>query len=212
MRPLWLPLCCVLAGITAAQADSYRDKDDGFNPMNLMQGMPNPMNMFDSSDNRRDDRPRRPPPPPRGAPYPYPAPPAYGMPHAPMPPYYSGPTIQPLPQPAVQSDAQDLSTHHPEPAANPPYGSVPPPRNPAMPSALPDTAQPAYSFRPMTPAQPQLPASATEQPPPVQPQAPASTGETVLSTPYSAQETPMVNGHPAVFRPMHLGVDDPPAQ
>ncbi len=89
MRLSWLPICCILTGMTQAHADSYRDRDDGFNPLNVMQGMPNPMNMFDSSDRRRDERLRRPPPPGVVPGYGYPG---YGLPApAPMAPYYTAP-------------------------------------------------------------------------------------------------------------------------
>jgi hypothetical protein len=37
-------------------------------------------------------------------------------------------------------------------------------------------------------------------------------GQTVVTPPYPEQETPMVNGRPAIFRPMDPGVDNPPAQ
>ncbi|MGD8587904.1 MAG: hypothetical protein PVG22_03640 [Chromatiales bacterium] len=227
MRFIWLSFCCILAGVTHAQADSYRDRDDGFNPMNVMQGMPNPINMFDSSD--RDEHPRRPPPPPRVAPrYPYPAPPAYGMPPTPRAPYYAAPNTQPALQSAPQRPQQPPTQANvapsPESAVAAPAGSVPPfPLNRQSPTPLlQDTAQPAYSFRPMT--APEQAASeapmATDQTRPGNPSAAASAqhrsfptnGQTVVTPPYQEQETPMVNGQPAVFRPMDLGGDQPPAR
>ncbi len=33
-----------------------------------------------------------------------------------------------------------------------------------------------------------------------------------MTKPYAEQETPLVNGQPAVFRPMHLGIENPPSQ
>jgi hypothetical protein len=37
-------------------------------------------------------------------------------------------------------------------------------------------------------------------------------GQTIVAPPYQEQETPMVNGQPAIFRPMDLKVDQPPTQ
>ena len=227
MRFIWLPFCCILAGVTQAQADSYRDRDEGFNPMNVMQGMPNPMNMFDSSE--RDDYPRhRPPPPPRMAPgYPYPVPPGYAAPPAPRGPYYAIPNTQPplqeIPHSSAQPPAQMDVGSSSEPAEAPSYGMVPPPvdAGQAPSPVMPEAAQPAYSFRPMTP--PDLPSAnapiTAEQPGTGNPasssehfsEVPAS-GQTVITAPYPEQETPMVNGQPAIFRPMDLGADSPPTQ
>jgi len=226
MRFIWLPFCCILAGVTHAQADSYRDRDEGFNPMNVMQGMPNPINLFDSSD--RDDRPRHRPPPPRMAPgYPYPAPPGYAAPPT-RAPYYAAPNTQPPvqtpPQRPTQPPAQaDVAPSH-EPAMAAPYGAAPPPagiRQGPSP-VVSESAQPAYNFRPMTaPEQPPANAPmATEQPATGDPQPSApgqfpdvpASGQTVITPPYPEQETPMVNGQPAVFRPMNLGVDNPPSE
>ena len=227
MRFIWLPFCCILVGVTHAQADSYRDKDEGFNPMNVMQGMPNPMNMFDSEN--RDDRLRHrpPPPPPRMAPgYPYPAPPGYAPP--PRAPYYAAPNIQPPVQTPLQRPPQapeqaDVGPS-PAPAAAAPYGAVPPPAGISQgPSpVMPESAQPAYSFRPMTAPEPDsvndpvaAEQSVTANPPPPTtwqfPKVPES-GQTVITEPYPEQETPMVNGQPAIFRPMNQGVDNPPSE
>ena len=229
MRFIWLPLCCVLAGVTQTQADTYRDKDEGFNPMNVMQGMPNPMNMFDSSN--RDDYSRHrppPPPPPRMAPgYPYPAPPGYAAPPVPRAPYYAVPNTQPpmqeTPSSATFPPAQTEIGSSAEPAETPSYGMTPPAAGATQaPSpVMPEAEQPAYSFRPMTPPD-QASANApmtTEQPGAGNPASPPenslevpASGQTVITEPYPEQNTPMVNGQPAVFRPMGLGAESPPAQ
>jgi len=217
MRFFWLPICCLLAGAVPAQADSYRDGDEGFNPFNMMQGMPTPMNLFDSSD--RSDHPRHPPPPRMAPGYAYPPPPAYGRTPHPMAPYQAGPVPQPPRQSPAQPPVRATVTPPPQPGMTESYEAATPPPAASPPSHGPifsDTEQPAYSFRPMSPQEP-APAGA---PAPTQRPAAApepsrempSNGETVLTPPYSEKETPMVNGHPAVFRPMHLGADNPPDQ
>jgi hypothetical protein len=229
MRLLWLPFCCILAGMTHAYADSYRDRDDGFDPLNVMQGMPNPMNMFDSSDRRWDERHRRPPPPGVIPGYGYPTPPGYGLaPPVPMAPYYAVPPAQPALQAAppspVQPSDQAVISNHPEPTVVAPYGTMPPPvpETQTRSSATPEPTQPAYQFRPVTPletapaehssVEPRQEPTTVEQHMSQQLQEPAETGEMKLTAPYSAEETPLVNGQPAVFRPMHLGVETPPSQ
>jgi hypothetical protein len=228
MRFIWFPFCFILVAVAHVQADSYRDRDDGFNPLNVMQGMPSPMGMFNSSD--RDDRPRRPPPPPRMAPrYPYPAPSAYGVPPVPRAPYHAAPhtqsTWQPVPQRSPQPPSQTNVSRPPEPAPSAPYQEVPSPtldRQSPSPRSSQPSAQPAYSFRPMTPPEPPAaeapttagqPVTGDAQPaPPAQYRRAPASGQTVLTAPYPEQETPMVNGQPAIFRPMDLGVDNPSPQ
>jgi hypothetical protein len=223
MRLLWLPFCCLLAGAASAQADAYRDKDEGFNPLDVMQGMPNPMNMFDASERRRQDRFKRPPPPrvPPGYPYPPPAPPAYRVPPGPAVPYYSGRPA--IPQQTPPSPAQSLER---TPDQGPPGSAASPQPDvrsqPRQPPAA-DTAQPAYRFRPMTPEestpQPAMTPTDPEQTTrstPVSPSKPSPRGSTATGTtlmpPYAEQEPPMINGKPAIFRPLDQGVEEPPTQ
>ncbi|MDJ0807647.1 MAG: hypothetical protein QNJ78_12535 [Gammaproteobacteria bacterium] len=173
------------------------------------------MNMFDSKDKHRRDR-RRPPPPPYYAP-PRPAfPGAVYQPGVPVPygPYPQQPrqTLQSTaPQPAAPPPVQAPSTapaiqSASQPAANQAMTATQTPRQYAE--------QPAgeYQFRPMPSMRPS-PETETRSPYVSEPSASAPAPErqpTAQPSPkvqeYS-QEPAMINGKPAVFRPLHLGTE-----
>lgn len=222
MRIFWHSLCLFLTAVTAVQADSYRhssDRDDGFNPMNMMQGMPSPMGMFDSSERRRDARRHRPPPPVPGYyPYGYERAPAYGPPPVGQPPYGypNRPAVAPR-------QSQTAPSAPPAPSHS---SSQPAPQSPA---AVQDGRDRSgdYSFRPMTPMQPEMDSAKPSAGPAegaaptgswqgarqYTPTPPASTAPGGGTQPPATQASDevMVNGRPAVFRPMNLGAE-PPAQ
>jgi len=211
MRALWVTLCSALIAVTYVQAEAYhpRDRDDSFNPLDVMREMPSPMKVFDSSDRRRHDRRRMRPPlhrPPRpgypGAPYAYP--PVAPIPSAPHPQYaapvtqsgaVSGQAVDPAPQTVVAPPARPGAEH----------------ARPVTPTASYAAEQaPGYSFRPMTPlpqdAGEPTPLTASPTPAAAIPTAQAPQPSIPVARPSSgSQESVMVNGKPAVFRPMHLG-------
>lgn len=223
MRTLWVAICCTLTAVNNIQAESYRswDRDDGFNPMGMMREMPSPMNMFDSSDRRRDDyRMRRPPlyrPPFPG----YPGMP-YGYPPATVPyGHYPGHPVQ-----STQSNAARQGDNPPNHTAQQPtVPSVDTVKQPAPPIQSPQPAMPydkeqqtGYSFRPMTPMQQdtekiEAPFISTDKsyPPDTAPQTwitpPTSPPATHSDTFDDSREPALINGKPALFRPMHLGVE-----
>jgi hypothetical protein len=223
MRMLWLPFCCLLLAMSNGLADSDRDRDGGINPLNVMKGMPNPMNLFNSSDRRRADGPPRRPPPPRFPPgHPYAPPAAYQRPIAPTAPFYPGQPVRPMTPPAPQYLSPRGETITPQPPqATSPYSASPPGSVETSTRGREDTdpAQPAYRFRPMTPVESESatpPAAPYEQSIRREPNAAPPAEETAAPPPgispaprESSQEVPMVNGQPAIFRPMHLGVEDP---
>ncbi|MEN8167232.1 MAG: hypothetical protein ABFR65_07110 [Pseudomonadota bacterium] len=221
-------LCLFLAAVTGVQADAYRyssDRDDGFNPMNVMQEMPNPMGMLDASDRRRDERRHRPPPPPPvpAYPYGYGRPPAYAPPPAGQSPY--GYPRQPAVAPTHNQTLPSDRPTPPVPAAPRSTFAKPAPEKPAMAQDQQHRSE-NYSFRPMTPMQPDMetaaptanPASGAtptsnwpgtvEPTPPPNPDTATSSRRTLPPVTEKSDDV-MVNGKPAVFRPMNLGVESP---
>ncbi len=217
MRALWVTLCCALTAVNYVQAEAYRprDRDDGFNPLDVVKEMPSPMRMFGSSDRRRHDRHRMRPPlhrPPLpgypGAPYAYP--PAVPIPYGPQP-YYPGPSIQSgaAAGQAVNAPPQSVETipvrpddTHAQPAT---------PADPGMRPSIPDASsqQSGYNFRPVTPLQPNAMETAPLPATPIEAASPAAQAPLppipAPALPGDSEEPVMINGKPAVFRPLHLG-------
>lgn len=217
-------LCLFLAAVTSVQADTYRhssDRDDGFNPMHVVQGMPNPMGMFDSSDRRRYERRHRPPPP--GYPYGYGRPPVYAPPLAGQPPY--GYPSQPAVAPTHNQTVPNARPTPSVPAAPRSTFAKPAPEKPAMAQDQQDRSE-NYSFRPMTPMQPDMETAApsantasgatptsnwqgaVEPTPSPNPNTATSSRRTLPPVTEKSDDV-LVNGKPAVFRPMNLGVKTP---
>ncbi|MEN8177026.1 MAG: hypothetical protein ABFS39_00210 [Pseudomonadota bacterium] len=219
MRAPWLALCCTLAAVNSVQAEPYysRDRDDGFNPIDVVWEMPSPMKVFDSSDRRRSERRRIRPPfhrPPMPA-YPrYAYPPSRPVPYN----YYPNYPVQPMqnnaPRPGLPPPA-----HTPQPpTATPIIESAEQPVTAPDPAAQPTSSYaketpPGYNFRPMTPMQQDVeeiaPPSATHESPTGPDTAPQSS-ITPPRTQNVSPESVLINGKPAVFRPMHLGAESPP--
>ncbi len=221
MRARWVALCCVFMAANNVQAEPYRswDRDDSFNPLDAMREMPNPMGVFDSADRRRSERRRmrppihRPPPPLPGYPAPYAYPPVvrpspYGVhPYSPAQSQPSASGRQAVDSPAQenQNPPSNPMTEHQQSAAP----SVPGVQQPATP--YPENQQSGYNFRPVAPPEQNAPEAAPLPETPAEPmpleraQQPPSPAP---APPSGSQQTPMINGKPAVFRPMELGVED----
>lgn len=230
MRAFWVTLCAVTA-LTSVQAESYRskDRDDGFNPLGFMRDMPSPMNMFDARDDHHKDWRRRrppfyPPPPPApgyGAPYAYPAAPwapanYAGHPYQPQQSPVPTQTSQP-PRSIPQAAATSSPRENPQPVETPS-------REPQAVTPTHESSDSGYSFRPLTPAPELKPpqeqdvdlppfASALKPAPDAEAQQPPAAAEPIQRKEQpSGQDTEgevMVNGKPAVFRPMNMGTEPP---
>lgn len=206
-RILWLAFCLLVTTGVATQANASRYRDDGFNPMNMMSDMPGPMNVFDSSDRRRDRRRHR-PPPPRPAPAfgyggypPYARPPVAPAPHA-------YPRIQQggRPQPGGSVAGQPSPQTKPETA----------PVTKDVDAQQPRGQTPDYSFRPVLPAAAPTPTTvpgtraAREESRQVHSQ-PAPNTRLLKPLPEKKPNEPiLVNGKPAIFRPMEPGSTNNP--
>jgi len=185
-----------------------------------MREMPSTMNLFDSSDRYRRDRHRRRPLPHRPPAPGYPLAPPYAYPPvaAPYgaPPIYPGQTNQHTQiQQSVYPPSQTINVPETETTDNleqPGTSSVQ-----SSPQNMPDEnhQQSGYSFRPLA-APPEKNQEAIPSYTPDETQAGSYTIQPLLDPPPAPppeaasgnSDAPvMINGKPAVFRPMNLGVE-----
>ena len=201
-RQSWLSIGCILT-LTACPlfasdlGNAPLLAGGGFNPMGMMD------DMFDSDDRRH--RHRRPPPPYYAPGYRYPGPPVHS---APRPVPYQG--AVPYGQ-AARGTPQSAA-----PAAA--YAPPPPP------GAAPAAAAPQRIYRPADGhrTQPPSPASASAYPisppssigsspstsdHPVAPHHSPEPAQEAASSSQTAGQQYMINGKPAVFRPLDLGTE-----